>query len=136
MAKRVRLPARRERLQVDSSLAIVNIVLLLIFFFLTTGSISTSQKIPVSLPRTSELPIDLLPKPLLLISAEGDMQLDERVVAPGDLAEALADQPSLYVLADREGNAGALLDILADENLIAVQIRLVTVHHNSVEAAE
>lgn len=127
------LPVGRDRLKIDSALAIVNIVLLLIFFFLATGATSTSQKIPVALPDTSELPIDLLPKPLLLVSASGEMELDGQTVAQGGLAEALGDQPALHVLADRNSNAGLLLDMLANENLIAVQLRLVTVHQRVPE---
>lgn len=136
MARYLRIPAARPRLKMDSSLAIVNIVLLLIFFFLTTGSLSSSQQVVVSLPDTSKLPLDLLPKPLLTVGTNGEMTLDNVPVTRGDLASALGDNPTLHVLADRSGNAGALLDILADENLIAVQVRLVTVHRKTAKEAE
>lgn len=123
-----RLPQPRERDPINSSLAIVNIVLLLVFFFLATGSISGSQQVTVTLPDTTELPLDLLPKPLLEITAEGEMRLDGEPVALGGLSEALGDNPSLHIMADREGNAGTLLDILAGEALLAVEVRLVTIH--------
>lgn len=126
--ERSHLPPPRDRIQVDSSLAIVNIVLLLIFFFLTTGSISNSASIPVQLPDTTELPLDLLPQPLLSVDADGAMMLNGEPVAPGALADAIIDEPAIHLLADRDGNAGVLLDMLAAENLIAVEVRMVTLH--------
>ena len=125
-----KLPARVERQGLDSSLAIVNIVLLLIFFFLATGSIMNSRTVEVALPETTELPLDLLPKPLLTVSTAGDITLDGEPLERGTLSELLLDSPTLYVLADRALAAGALLDILAEENLVAVAVRLVTIHRN------
>lgn len=133
MPARARLSPPRERLQIDSSLAIVNIVLLLIFFFLTTGSLTTSQQVKVALPDTSTLPLDLLPKPLLVVDVDGNLLLDGVSVTTQTLGEALGDEPALHVLADRTANAGELLDVLAGAKLIAVQVRLVTVHRKVVE---
>lgn len=131
-----RLDPPRQRTIIDSSLAIVNIVLLLIFFFLTTGSLSNSTTVTVTLPDTTELPLDLLPKPLLTISLDGQLSLDGVPIERGTLAEALIDDPMLHILADRDGNAGELFDIIAAEELIAVQVRLVTVHRKGEEAEE
>ncbi|MEL7260467.1 MAG: biopolymer transporter ExbD [Pseudomonadota bacterium] len=136
MIRRNRLAPAREGNKMDSGLAIVNIVLLLIFFFLTTGSLSNSTTVTVSLPETTELPLDLLPKPLLTVSVDGDLTLDGVPIERGGLAAALVDDPMLHVLADREANAGALLDLIAAEELIAVQVRLVTVHRKATEDAE
>ncbi|MEM9870536.1 MAG: biopolymer transporter ExbD [Pseudomonadota bacterium] len=136
MIRRNRLAPAREGNKMDSGLAIVNIVLLLIFFFLTTGSLSNSTTVTVSLPETTELPLNLLPKPLLTVSVDGDLTLDGVPIERGGLAAALVDDPMLHVLADREANAGALLDLIAAEELIAVQIRLVTVHRKATEDAE
>lgn len=136
MIRRSRLVPPREGNKMDSGLAIVNIVLLLIFFFLTTGSLSNSTTVTVSLPETTELPLDLLPKPLLTVSLEGDLTLDGVPIERGSLADALIDDPMLHVLADREANAGELLDLIAAEELIAVQVRLVTVHRKDTEGEE
>ena len=136
MIRGSRLAPARQGNKVDSGLAIVNIVLLLIFFFLTTGSLSNSTTVTVSLPETTELPRDLLPKPLLTVSVEGALTLDGVPIERGSLAEALVDDPMLHVLADREANAGELLDLIAAEELIAVQVRLVTVHRKDVEGEE
>jgi len=123
-----RLPQRRKGAQFDSSLAIINIVLLLIFFFITTGSLMSSRTVEVSLPETTRLPLDLLPEPLLIIQADGAMLLDGQVVERGALAAALIDSPTVHVLTDREMTAGTLLTILDEEALIAVEVQLVTLH--------
>jgi len=123
-----KLPPRAEKRAIDSSLAIVNIVLLLIFFFLTTGSLLNSDSVEIALPETTELPLDKIPQPLLVVDAEGAMFLDGDPIASGALASALIDSPRVHVLADRDLSALALLDTLDKEKLIAVDIRLVTLH--------
>ena len=49
----------------DISFAVVNIVLLLIFFFLVTGRLLNPIDPEIELAETSELPLDALPSPLL-----------------------------------------------------------------------
>lgn len=125
-----KLPVHRPKKGIDSSLAIVNIVLLLIFFFLSTGSLTNSRGLAISLPETTLLPLDLLPKPLLSVSIEEKMSLDGKLLKVGELAAALIDSPTLHVLADRNLSAIILLDMLDAEALIAVDVRLVTIHRN------
>lgn len=132
--KTSRLPAARVRHPIDSSLAIVNIVLLLIFFFLTTGSLLNSRSIEISLPETTRLPLDLLPQPLLTLTADGDMTLDGEPIVAGTLAAALIDSPRLHVLTDQGLSATFLLETLAAENLVAVEVRLVTLHREGGDA--
>ena len=133
---KTRLPEPHTPKAIDSSLAIVNIVLLLIFFFLATGSLIASDSVEIDLPETTQLPLDLLPKPLLTVDEDASMALDGVPLEPGMLAEALIDFPTLHVLADRELGAGVLLDLLAAEELVAVSVKLVTLHGNVVEGDE
>lgn len=126
----LRLPPKRPRHEPDAALAIVNIVLLLIFFFLATGSLVNSDSVDIALPQTSELPLDQLPRPLLVVGDEGEMTLDGEPVAPGELNGLLLDFPRLHVLADKELGAARLLEILAAERLIATEVKLVTLHSN------
>ena len=129
--KTSRLPNPRNRHPVDSSLAIVNIVLLLIFFCLTTGSLLNSRSVEVALPETTRLPLDLLPQPLLTLSADGAMTLDGEPIEAGTLADALIDSPQLHVLTDKGLSATFLFETLAAEELVAVEVRLVTLHRES-----
>ena len=133
---KTRLPPPRPTKAIDSSLAIVNIVLLLIFFFLATGSLIASDSVEIDLPETTELPLDLLPKPLLTVDADAAMTRDGIPLEPGDLAAAMRDFPTLHVLADRNLGAGTLLDLLAAEELVAVSVKLVTLHGNVAEDDE
>ncbi|MEO0402597.1 MAG: biopolymer transporter ExbD [Pseudomonadota bacterium] len=125
---RARLPERRKGAVFDSSLAIINIVLLLIFFFITTGSLMSSRTVEVALPETTRLPLDLLPEPLLIVTDGGNMLLDGVEIEAGTLADALIDSPTVHVLTDRELGAAELLGLLDDEALIAVEVKLVTLH--------
>lgn len=133
---RSRLPTRRKGSVFDSSLAIINIVLLLIFFFITTGSLMSSRTIEVSLPETTRLPLDLLPEPLLIVQKDGSMMLDGDQIAKGGLAAALIDSPTVHVLTDRNMTAATLLSLLDDEELIAVEVQLVTLHLKEGDAEE
>lgn len=119
-----------DKAQLDSSLTMVNIVLLLIFFFIASGSLLASREVTVQLPLTSQLSLDALPQPLLEVATDGSMLLDGVSVPTGELAKATIDAPVLYVLADRDSNAISLLETLEAENLIAVELRLVTIHRN------
>ncbi|GGE22456.1 hypothetical protein GCM10011360_08700 [Primorskyibacter flagellatus] len=130
-----RLPLPRSKAQVDASLAIVNIVLLLIFFFLATGGLINSGAIEIALPETEELPLDMLPKPLIVVGADRSMTLDGVAVEPGTLGPLLVDFPTLHVLADRDTSAATVLSAIAAEDLVAVEIKLVTVHRNATVGA-
>jgi biopolymer transport protein ExbD len=132
--KQARLSPSNHKSVLDSSLTIVNIVLLLIFFFLTTGSMIGAKDFYVELPETAELPLDILPKPLLIVTEDGQMQLDGVSIEVGTLNDHLIDFPVLHILADRDQKAVALLDVLATENLVAVEIKLVTIHRKDSTA--
>ncbi|WP_299154027.1 biopolymer transporter ExbD [uncultured Tateyamaria sp.] len=133
---RTRLPQRRKGAVFDSSLAIINIVLLLIFFFITTGSLMSSRTVEVALPETTRLPLDLLPDPLLIVTGDMAMLLNGEPIEKGALSDALIDSPTVYVLADRDLGASALLGLLDAEELIAVEVQLVTLHLNTEDAPE
>lgn len=129
------LPVNRSQgPKMDSSLAIINVVLLLIFFFIASGSLLASRGVEVVLPETLDLPLDMLPEPLLVILDDGSLLLDGTPVPNGNLAEATKAFPILHLLSDKETNAGLLLDTLAAENLVAVELRLVTIHRSSGES--
>lgn len=137
MRRRSLLPPPRRR-PADFSLAIVNIVLLLVFFFVITGSLVQSGETRVDLARTSELPLDRLPRPLLLIDEGGAMALDGVPVTEAGLAAALPmpAPDALYLLADGRLPAAALLQLTARPDLAGVALRLVTLHEVLREGGE
>lgn len=124
-----------RKTNIDTSLAIVNIVLLLIFFFLATGSIMNSPDFGVDLSETTELPIDMLPQPILIVAADGSLSLNGDPIASEDLAIALIDDPVLHLMMQKDASAMDLLEIMGREDLFATEIRLVTVHAKDGEEA-
>lgn len=125
------LPRPRPARPLDVSLAIVNIVLLLIFFFLVTGRLLNPVNPELDLSQTSELPLDQLPSPILVVGADGDWQLDGQTIAPAFLPIALQDLPqpvALHLLINRDAPADTLLSVLDRPDLAETEIRLVTLH--------
>ena len=129
--KRNTLPQTSRKIPLDFSLTTVNIVLLLIFFFLVSGSLVETEELTVDLAQTSELPLDRLPRPLLLMDVGDKLQLNGNPVTPETLLPALtpllkADAPRLHILADRDVPAGALVSLIQRSDLQGIEIKLVT----------
>lgn len=134
----ISLPPPRRQLRIDVSLAIVNIVLLLIFFFLVSGQLTASGQPPtMELPETTDLPLDQLPRPILIVAPDGDWTLDGQPVAPDLLGVAVAALPrpvTLHVLIDRAAPADTLVAVLRDPALQDIALRLVTLRHRGDRA--
>ena len=123
------LPRPMTKVRPDASLAIVNIVLLLIFFFLATGQLLNPPSQNVDIAETSDLPLDQLPAPILVVQPDGEWQLDGEPVAPDLLGVALAGMEApvvLHILIPRDAPAGSLLSIANRPELAAHEMRLVT----------
>lgn len=124
------LPRPAEYIKLDTSLAIVNIVLLLILFFLATGQLlNPPAERDIDLAETSELPLDELPSPILIVTVDGLWELDGMPVAPDLLGAAVANLPqpvTLHVMINRDAPAAALMNVLAQPELADTEMRLVT----------
>ena len=129
------LPRPRKRVQLDISYAVVNIVLLMIFFFLATGRLVNPVRPDISLAETSELPLEALPAPILVVAQNGSWQLDGRDLSPELLGAALNALPqpvTLHVLINREAPADALVSVLGRPELRDVALRLVTLRQDQL----
>jgi biopolymer transport protein ExbD len=127
------LPKRNRRMDVDVSFSIVSIVFLLLFFFLMTGQVLNQTAERMALAETSELPLDRLPAPILVVDENGQWQLDGVPVAPDLLALALQDmaQPVvLHVLIGKEAPAESLLQVVTRPDLADIELRLVTLRRS------
>lgn len=110
----------------DFSLATVNIVLLLIFFFLISGSLVASEEMEVDLSETTELPLDRLPRPLLLLRPAGEeWSLDGNPVTVETLP-AQVEGVLLHILADKRLPASELIALLQYPELDGLTLKLVT----------
>ncbi len=131
---RLRLPARR-RVQIDVSMAVVNIVLLLIFFFLAVGP-GEHPEGQLDLSETRRLALDQLPSPILIVDPQGNWSLDGEPLTPELLPVALEGvgaTEQLYLMIDREAPAGQLIAVLNRPELQSLDIELVTLHHEGGE---
>lgn len=121
------LPSRDgRRVQVDPSLAIVNIVLLLIFYFLLAGQ-ERPIETPLDLATTTTLSPESLPSPMLELHGPEDWLLDGAPIRPEMLPAALAQaQGPVHLLMDRNAPSGLLVSVLRRPELAGHEIRLVT----------
>lgn len=123
------LPRAKKPIQLDVSLAIVNIVLLLIFFFLATGQLLNPPSQNVDLAETSDLPLDQLPAPILVVDPAGNWELDGAPLAPellGVALENLTAPVTLHILIAGDAPAGSLLNIVNRPELASTAMKLVT----------
>jgi len=129
------LPISRRTIQLDVSLAIVNIVLLLILFFLATGQLLNPPAEQVDLAETNDLPLEALPTPILIVAEDESWTLDGQPVAPALLEVALSrvqDAETLHILIDRNAPATTLMAVTNHPALTDTQLRLVTLRRPQV----
>ena len=98
-----------------------------ILFFLASGAMVNPPDQGIDLAQTRDLPIDQLPRPLLVVDPDGGLALDGAALPPEALAQALAGAPAVHVLIDRNAPARELIAMLARAHLDGVTVELVTV---------
>lgn len=112
-ASRLKAPQRKS--PPDFGLAQVNIVLLLVLFFLVVGTIVETDELQVDLSKTAELPLERLPRPLLLIRSDAPWALDGQEMTQEEAVTSLSvaapeGQPNaVYILAPRDLPADRLV---------------------------
>lgn len=124
-------PRRRERL--EFALPTINIIFLLMLYFLVAGTIVQRDELSVLPPETTQVPTDRLPRPLLLISNSGEFVLDGVVLTRAELVPAVqtalstAQGRPLNLLAPAGMAAGPFLEVLAGFAAASVPVKVVTV---------
>lgn len=124
-----------QPVQIDLSLAIVNIVLLLILFFLATGRLLNPTETDVAPPETRDLPFEELPQPLLVVYENERLSLNGNDVQAQNLRAAIVQQLTepylLHILIDGAAPAHRLLRLMEDPAFADVELRLVTLHEGA-----
>ena len=128
--KPLTLPHRTAgNMRLDGSLAIVNIVLLLLFFFLVAGQGMPSAT-GIEPSRTTTLALNRLPRPILVVRAPDDWELDGRPGSP-ELLSAAPGRPApggvLHLMIDRSAPAALLIETLNHPSLAGLRLPLVTI---------
>ncbi|MDF1871966.1 biopolymer transporter ExbD [Vannielia sp.] len=127
-----RFAAQRSRRRPDFGLAQVNIVLLLVLFFLVVGTIVETDELQVELSQTTDLPLERLPRPLLLITPGGDWSLDGTLLPHAEIVTALTAPPpdgqpnAVYLLAPQDLPADMLIQTMQELLPAGRTVKLVT----------
>jgi biopolymer transport protein ExbD len=131
----MRLPAPPSRPVREPIGPLVDVVFLLLVFFLLAGTLEPVPPLRVEPPRSQSARTESGEhRPLtLLLAGDGRVGLDGQVVDPGEfasrLAVPLAEQPGrpVRLIADAEAGSGGVLMLLAElRRLGAGEIALVT----------
>lgn len=107
------LRARKSPPTMDFAVPAINIVFLLLLFFITNGSQVNRPELDVAPPIAELLPGDRLPRPLLAVRPDGTLHLDGQAVSQADLLATIAARRAA------EPSAFATLNILADRTMPA-----------------
>ncbi len=128
----MRLRTRPQRRPTENVVPLINVVFLLLVFFMLTGSLRPAPFPDISLPRLEareardEQP-QADPAPIVALSASGSLWFEEVPVSSADLARRLRETSTraLSLRADATTPAGALLSLLEDlENAGVEQVDL------------
>jgi biopolymer transport protein ExbD len=135
-----RKPRRRERL--EFALPTINVIFLLMLYFLVAGTIVQKDELSVVPPETERVPTERLPRPLLSISDAGTMTLDGVPVDRAGLVAAAvaatgpdAQAHELNILAPAGMAAGPFVDLLSGLADAHVAVRIVTVEKEAAQPA-
>lgn len=125
------LPRRRQNSE-ENVLPLINIVFLLLIFFMVAGSLHTRAPFEVSPPGTKFADESTPGNAVLAIGADGALAFAGQRLEPAALAARLGERDSespLQVKADSELPASELTALLASIRSAGVtRIRLLTVH--------
>ncbi|MDQ6434702.1 biopolymer transporter ExbD [Mesorhizobium sp. LHD-90] len=128
------IPEPLQRRRHDFTLTMINIVFLLLLFFLTTGSLTNREEADATVPLTRNLPLERLPRPLVLLEADGSLFLDGLAIQSDELVGAAraaieatgrADAP-LNLLAQRDMAAAPFLNVAETLRAAGFSLQIVT----------
>ena len=114
-----RAPTERQKL--DFSIATINVVFLLLLFFILSGTIVERSETEIDPALTRSLPVERLPRPLLVLRGPDDIVLDGRPTGRADLPAALSalrrNAEKRQVENRNEGPVTARIFVLSPGNL-------------------
>lgn len=128
-------PPKRSRSMDDNILPLINVVFLLLIFFVLAGAITQSAPFDITLPASHKSDDRTTPADKVLsIAADGRLAFNGETIQPSSLDDALADWPEelpLQVRADSDLKARRLSVILLQLRGAGIaEVRLLTKHQN------
>lgn len=124
---------RRPRRTEDNILPLINIVFLLLIFFMLAGSMITQPPFELTPPNTANAADSEIEADILSLSADGRLGWGGEVLSLEELSPRLGDwdpEEALIVKADADLPASDLTELLADlRGLGIAKIRLLTLNN-------
>jgi biopolymer transport protein ExbD len=135
---KLRLPPRRQQDSEQRILPLINIVFLLLIFFMVAGQLSQSDAVRVEPPRSSSAADMESPLARILMAADGSVHINGIPVALADVTEtarslmAASAPDAIFVKAAGGVDARQAIALLAAIRAAgATGVRLVTQHRQS-----
>ncbi|RTR06034.1 ExbD/TolR family protein [Halomonas nitroreducens] len=137
----MRVPrTRREPVEVNLT-PLIDVVFLLLIFFMVSTTFETRQALELELPK-SETGVAAEVSPVtVVVTASGDYRLGERDLAPDELAQVLAGEAErareqgLVVEADGRAAHAAVVHVLDRAGALGIrQVRIATAEATPTEA--
>jgi len=126
-------PARREPDRRDRLIPMINVVFLLLTFFLIAGTMRVNSELNIEPPSMATTGRVEAPDRVLFVDAEGTLQFQGRVLALDESVNAIKDSlgaeenGTLHIKADRETKASIILPLLQALSDSGVKsVRLIT----------
>jgi len=119
----MRLPPQASGSPLEPTLALMNVVFLLLLFFVVTGTIAYQHDRSIEPPTSILLRTGTAPADAILIDAEGTLGFRGQVLGPAEIATVLGVEwaaagasaaRSIQVVADRRLKAQTLLAVIED----------------------
>lgn len=127
-----RLSARHERARdgEDHILPLINVVFLMLIFFMVAGQLSASDPFPIMPPRSAVEQQPDAERILVQLGADGSIALDGEPVEVGGLGDAIAarltEQPDMPLTLKADGGAEATKVVELMEELRAAGLQKLT----------
>jgi biopolymer transport protein ExbD len=129
---------QKPKESMEFALPTINVIFLLMLYFLIAGTIVQNDELSVLPPVTTETPTDRLPRPLLVVHDDGRLQLDGQLVANADLMTAAADAVTrsstqqLNVLAPAEMASTPFLELINAFAASNIPVRVVMIEKSAL----
>ncbi len=111
----------RKKDEEERILPLINVVFLLLIFFMLAGRLATSEPFRIALPESAAADETQRRDAVLLLAADGRLALDGQALEPAELKTALAarlaDVPDLSVNLKADGAAEATAVVAVMETL-------------------
>jgi len=122
----------------DPAIATINIVFLLLLFFVLAGTVVAPEETRVDPAVASDLPGGRLPRPLIALGRTGDIFLDGQPVARTDLAQAIAGlsggdpgrPPKVHIIAAHDLAADTLVATVQAVAAAGAEVLLVAINRD------